>query len=241
MSYKFNEAKHVHLLDEIPLYGTTTVIKEVMPPFLAKWGAQCAADWLKENPEDFTGAVSAWAKVREKAADKGTDMHAELEKYVNACISTNAGVPHLIPTEDAVGQFSAWAMENVDKFIFAEKYVYSEKLWTGGIVDCLASLKSGEIALVDFKSSKEAYFNQIVQAGGYALQLAENGAHEADGTPFDAPKEVQTLIIFPFGAKTMEPKIIKAVSEYSRNFEIVVELYKSLSNYSKANVWKKSR
>ena len=37
--YRFNEEKHIHSLNEKPLKGTTTVIKEVLPPPLSWYGS----------------------------------------------------------------------------------------------------------------------------------------------------------------------------------------------------------
>ena len=42
MTYKFNEQDHIHTLDGKPLKGTTTVIKEVLPPPLAYYGSGMA-------------------------------------------------------------------------------------------------------------------------------------------------------------------------------------------------------
>ena len=44
--YRFDEKKHVHLLDEKILKGTTTVIKEVLPPPLAWYGSGMACKML---------------------------------------------------------------------------------------------------------------------------------------------------------------------------------------------------
>lgn len=246
MKYSFDDANHVHLLEGRPLLGTTSVIKDVMPPFLAKWGAQCAVDWLKENKQDFTGAVMAWTKARDKAADKGTDMHADLEGYVLMCMEQNGGAPVELTKEDiwkeSTFTFAKWSSEHVEKFLFSEGYTFSEELWVGGICDAGAKMKNGTIALIDFKSSKEAYFNQVVQVGGYARQIAEKGVFDANGSQLLPPMETQELIVVPFGSKKAKPKRVNAVDEYKSNFEICVELYKSLSNYQKGKiVWNKNK
>lgn len=258
--YKFldERGQHVHTLDDQPLFGTSTVIKDVMPPFLARWGAQCAVDHLKATGEeaaagklwycsieDFDKAVLAWSKVRDTAASKGTDLHAELERYVKHCIEKHGGSPRevIMPgdpeNEKKIREFSKWAVEFVDQFIASEVNVYSREAWVGGIIDCVARLKTGELAIIDFKSSKEAYFNHFVQVGGYALQIEENGAFLADGTRAlweTGRKEfggIQTLIVVPFGGKTLVPVQVQNVQGFKEAFQHCVEIYKLMQAFKK--------
>lgn len=250
MKYTFDDKKHVHLLDGEPLYGTSTVIKEVMPPFLAKWGAQCAVDYIKEHKvllgtEDeekvLTDAVNAWSKVRQKAADKGTDMHAELEKYVTCMITDFDGTPQELndgnevdPEFEKIQKFAEWAVSSVDKFIASEKYTYSKELWVGGIVDCVAKLRDGSLAVIDFKSSKDAYFNQFAQAAGYALQLQESGYGNADGSDWQKLENpITKLIVVPFGAKAFKIEVIENVMGYQEVFKSLVNVYSFLNSFNK--------
>ena len=236
--YKFlnDKGQHAHVFNDAPLYGTSTVIKEVMPPFLAKWGAQCAVDHLKANPGDFDKAVLAWSKVRQTAADKGTDMHAELEKYVKWCIEDKQGTPAQDPLENIkeVQIFSVWATKHIKRFLASELHVYSSDTWTGGIIDCVAEMQSGKMAIIDFKSSKEAYANHIIQTAGYALQLEENGGFNADGgSIFKLEKPIEYLIVVPFGAKTMDPQFVENVDGWKAGFKHCVEIYKLLQAFKK--------
>ena len=252
MSYKFDKKKHIHLLDGSPLYGTSTVIKEVMPPFLAKWGAQCAVDFIRAIPqaqingtwcigdEVLEKAILAWSKVRKEAAGKGVDLHASLEGYIKLMMSDQDGKPTLMndakeedPAWSKVQEFAKWSVLNVEKFLLSEAYTFSKELWTGGIVDCVAKLKDGRLAVIDFKSSKEAYFNQFVQAAGYALQLEESGAYEADGSfaaKLDAP--VSILFVVPFGAKEFVVESIENLKEYKESFKSVVQVYGLLNSFN---------
>jgi hypothetical protein len=154
---------------------------------LAKWGAQTAIDWLKEHKEDWDGALTAWTKVRKTAAQKGTDLHSLLQNYVQQMITDQGGKPcQMNDAKDddeswkKVQRFAEWATANVEQFIFAEKNTFSKALWVGGQVDCLARMKDGVLAVIDFKSSPTVYFNQLVQTAGYALQLEESGYGEAE-------------------------------------------------------------
>lgn len=273
--YKFDEERHVHILDGAPLYGTSTVIKEVMPPFLAKWGAQCAVDNIRakgvyidtlQNPELQEDAamrelgrtlnnkwfisnevldesVSAWSKVRKDAATKGTDMHKDLEDYVQMCIDNFGGTPQVGEQfTGQVGKFAEWANDNVQQFIFTEKNTYSKETWTGGVVDCMARLHTGELAVIDFKSSPVAYFNQFLQAAGYAMQLEESGYGNTDGSEWkqlmrlnahedkeDEP--ISAIIVVPFGAKNLKPEKITNLKDFKQEFIHCVSIYKLLQAF----------
>lgn len=255
MKYQFDEKNHLHSLGGKPLIGTSTLIKDVMPPFLAKWGAQCAVDYTKKEIEAcmtetgtqpelsvLTGildnAVNAWTKVRKEAADKGTDMHAELEKYVKSCIEKNNGNPDWRDRPDmeevhAVKKFRDWACDNVERFTFSEGYCYSDELWVGGICDAGAVMKDGKFALFDFKSSKDAYFNQYIQVAGYSLQIAEHGVFDKDGNAIPTTNvKAEVLYIVPFGAKDVTPRPQYDVEGLQQAFKSCVGIYKSLQAFS---------
>jgi hypothetical protein len=207
-------------VDYVKETGTKTVLEGI--PIIAI-----------EEPE-LDKAVNAWTKVRNKAATKGTDMHAELEKYVQNCID-NGGAPVKVETEhDAVKKFSVWAYDNVLQFVFCEKNTYSKRLWTGGIVDCLAKLKGGQLAVIDFKSGKDTYFSSVAQVAGYALQLEESGYGNADGTNWHLLTEpIAALIVVPFGAATFKPTRVDNVKGFKEVFEHLAAVYTYLQAFNK--------
>lgn len=244
--YRFDTERHIHLYENQPLFGTSTLIGEVMPPRLAKWGAQCAVDFIEKNWGEYydeknnirktnilADAVNAWTKVRKDAATKGTDMHKDLKDYVQLCIEMFEGTPQVGETfTGKVGDFAEWANNNVKQFIFSEKNTYSRALWVGGVVDCLAQLRNGKLAVIDFKSSKEAYFNSFAQVAGYAAQLEESGWSNADGEGQQTlPEAIGALIVIPFGAKVFKPVMVENVEGFKSTFVHIVEVYKLLQAF----------
>jgi hypothetical protein len=192
-----------------------------------------AMDALQKKYPAFKAARFAHYNAKNEAADKGVDMHAELEKYVQSCIETNAGIPlaHTVNEHKAVSSFVDWALEHVEKFLLSEANVYSERLWVGGITDCVAKTKDGRYAVIDFKSSKDAYYGQFVQAAGYAIQLEEHGAFDADGnsriTSFSPVDKITALYIVPFGSPDPTPREQFDVTGFKLDFEAATRLYKS--------------
>jgi hypothetical protein len=167
---------------------------------------------------------------KKTAAVAGTDMHAGLEAYIRDCLVQDGEV--LIPDPAApveVQTFFLWAEANVSQFLWSEAHCYSERLWTGGICDFGAILKDRTVAAGDFKSSREAYFDQFIQVGGYARQIKESGLWTSEGAPISTGIRhipIGALIIFPFGG-TEGPTIQTNVEGYMTAFEGCVALHKA--------------
>ena len=75
-------------------------------------------------------AYSAHSKKLTDSAKSGTDLHAELEKFV---LDRMNGITGTYPEQ--IMPFIRWADENVKKFLWSELNCFSETLWVGGISD----------------------------------------------------------------------------------------------------------
>ncbi len=166
-----------------------------------------------------------------KTGKEGTATHKELESYVQSCIDETGGEPQsmLNYNSDAVVVFSEWACEHIKRFIWSEKNCYSEKLWVGGVSDCGAVLANNRRAVIDFKRSG-CFFNQFVQAGGYALQIAEHGLFDSEGNEFMSPWHADDVIVFP---NKGNPRI-ESASDYMLTFAGVTAIYQRQQQYEAA-------
>ena len=256
--YKFDKEKHLHTLDGKPLTGTSSVTEVLAKP-LTWWASGLACEklgWLnpkKAKQEERLKNVGSFLEIikgmtnedylnlldkayrahkdsLDKSADKGTDLHAELEKFVKA----EMGIRNFEDDEldERIMPFIEWSRKNVDEFLFSEAHAYSERLWTGGIVDAGAELKDGSIAIIDFKSAKAAYTGHFIQAGGYALEIEENGVFDSKGEKNKKlEKPITKLIIVPFGANPVLPVIMSDIQAYKDGFESAVKLYRLIFNH----------
>jgi len=253
--YKFEKENHLHTLDGKPLTGTSSVIDVLAKP-LTWWAAGKAVEKLGWKNSRYVSEEERMASATEvlglikdmevadylslldkayrahndeknKAATKGTNLHAELEHWVKSQMGI---LPERADYDNKIIPFVKWAEKNVDRFLFSEAHTYSERLWTGGIIDAGAKLKDGSITIIDFKSSKEAYTGQFIQAGGYALQAEESGVFE-DGKEKRLDGVVGKLIIVPFGADPVLPVIMSDVQAYKDGFESAVKLYRLIFNH----------
>lgn len=142
------------------------------------------------------------------SADVGIDMHALMERYVKACLTRNDGTPINGKTEDPkLKLFVEWATKHVKRFLWSEVNCYSKELWLGGISDCGFEDNDGKLAILDFKSSKEAYLSQFWQCIGYAIQLEENGGFLPTGEKvLTLARPIDYVAVLPFGMEVPEVK-----------------------------------
>ena len=251
--YKFSEQNHIHTLDGKPLIGTSTATGVISKP-LTWWAAETSAveclevgekiptireEYLKAcNSQNKRQAISELQKKypifkkarfahfvdRNKKAEKGTDLHEELEKFVKAEMGIwNYEVKDL---DERVLPFVAWAKDNVEKFLWSEAYCYSEELWVGGISDVGFIGKDGKLGVIDFKSSKEAYQSQFIQIAGYDIQILENGLFDKDGNRLLEPTEVNQYMVWAFGAEHPEPTMRFNLEELRQGFRSALCLHK---------------
>ena len=169
-------------------------------------------------------------KKKDDAAVAGTDRHAILEDYVKTCITINEGRPLPLQTEGRwveVDVFIKWADKNIKKFLWSEIHAYSETLFTGGIADVGWLDMQDRIVAGDFKSSKDVYFSQFIQVGGYDIMLSENGGYDAEGNKtFDLPGPIQAYCVAPFGQEDFNPIILDYVEDFKAAFKSSVHLHK---------------
>lgn len=187
-------------------------------PFFEKIKGMTVEEYVKELDKGY----KAHSVKLDSSAEAGKDLHAELERYVKDHMEGVEG-----EYDEKIQPFIDWAEVNVKRFLWSELHCYSKTLWLGGITDAGAELKDGSIAIIDFKSSKEAYPSQFLQIGGYDLQLSENGGFNKGGDKvFALEKPVSQYIVVPFGAETPAPVIVKDVEKHKEIFKHVLEVYR---------------
>ena len=254
--YKYTDEKKAHLHTYLgqPLLGTSTVVG-VLSKNLTWWSAELSAvecleagekiptireeyleakkkgkigiDELQKKYPIFKKARFAHYADKNDKAVKGTDMHEVMENYVLRCLDRNNGEPLAENTVDKkLENFINWSLLNVKKFMFSEKNVYSNRLWTGGILDLMFEDKNGKICIGDFKSSREVFDSQFIQIAGYDLQQSENGIFNADGYQLGKPQKVEAYYVFPFGSDNFEVGVRYNTNEHKIAFESCCVLYK---------------
>ena len=250
--YHFDKEKHLHFLDNKPLTGTSSIGQVLSKP-LTWWASRKALEVLgwsnpkkvskeerlkivKEKYEAIKGlTIKKYLKLLDKAyrahydslkesADEGTDLHAELERFVKS----RMGKSKENQFDEKIKPFIQWSDKNIKEFLASESHCYSERLWIGGIVDAVAKLSNDKLAVIDFKSSKEAYITQFIQACLYAIQINENGLWSEDGQYHKETGLIEKIIIIPFGADKLPPnkELTRNVNMFQEGAECAVTLYR---------------
>lgn len=241
--FEFQEKGHKYLLDGERMTGVTTILSVLAKPQLIPWASRMACEWIRENCEaqayghangkfedaylvpesDLQEAEKAHAKKRDDAADKGTDIHAQIENWVKEAIDTPHGYP--LVSEDAseaLKKFANWAAVNKVRFLSSEKPVYSREWFCAGTPDFTFE-KDGKRFVGDLKTYKKIWDRvPHFQMAAYMKMLVEMGEPEYHGTCIvNVNKETNELT----------EQWSYAWQEDLKGFESALTLYRLLNNY----------
>lgn len=196
----FDEKTHSYLIDGKPATGITTIISVLAKPALIQWSANEAVKYIQNNVaqkevdgipywlvqlHDLEQAKTAHRKKKEDAGVHGTDTHALVENYVNACIDKNKGRPRAHQHDECmecttIKKFVDWANENVDHFLFAERKMFNKDLFIAGTCDFAYVDKQGKRVISDFKTSSNIYYEMWIQTAGYKFLAEAEGDEKYD-------------------------------------------------------------
>ena len=128
---------------------------------------------------------------RTRLADAGTLAHDMVESEIKGkpAPPLDGLAPDVIErAQQSFNAFRAWRKTSRFELVASEVVIVSERLGYAGQIDCVAHL-SGEVAVIDWKSSKQLYPDQIVQLAAYALLWQD--AHP------DLPVQQLRVVRFP--------------------------------------------
>lgn len=219
MKYTFDEKNHIHLLDDKPLIGATSVLQVIAKPFLIQWSANMACDYVRDNlktieelEEVLSKAKTAHRLKKEKAGDWGSEIHSAIEEFIK-----NGKEPNLKDEQKIVfDKFKKWAKDNKVKFLESEKHVWSKDLWVGGICDLVLTI-DGKKYIGDIKTSSGIYDEAFFQMGAYNLCLEDMGEH----------KDVEGYLVINLKKDgTMDMKMATDMTLNQSAFKYALGLYK---------------
>lgn len=175
----------------VKLPSVTTVLQVLHKPALIRWAAREVARAILENPERYDTvekAASVPFAAREAAGDRGHGVHALIEAWASG--QPMDRVPgHLAGYHVAFRRF----LGTVDpQPIHVEATVYNLTHGYAGTTDLIARAADGRLWCLDFKTSRQAYFE-------YHLQIAAYRACEhvktADGRLVEMPRTDHGAIV----------------------------------------------
>lgn len=177
------------------LQGVSTVSSIIPKDWLSAWGAKEAVKFLGYS--DYDGDTDRAFAMKSKIVDlnveeyisllkeakgaagrksktalvDGKQGHAWLEKYVKAKIRGQA-LPKLLDEDEPLyrplNEFTLWESEFVNYWILAEARVAYPAKGYAGTMDALAMMKTGKLAVIDFKFASHISEDYFLQTAGYA-------------------------------------------------------------------------
>ena len=120
--------------------------------------------------------VQEATKLRDEAAERGTQMHVLIEEYlINGRLELD-GLPEF--HQKALASFAQFCRDHEILPVHTEKVLYSDEYQYAGACDliCLMTWKKQRIhAMIDFKSGTSLYDDYVVQLGMYWHAAQEHG------------------------------------------------------------------
>ncbi len=161
--------------------GVTTIIgiKDKSIP-LTSWATETMRDYLidnflkEEKPityDDIIKASVEYKKVKDRAADIGSEIHDWIEKYIRYILKEDGYDEPKIPNKKeikiGISAFLDWVNENHVEFISTERVIYSREHQFMGKMDIEAKV-NGLYALIDIKTGNGIYNSVKMQTAAYA-------------------------------------------------------------------------
>ena len=182
--YRFDEVKHVHMLNERPLTGVTSLIdKTLAKPALLPWAVKMCVEYISTtctkvgeffqvSESDLADAKKAHTAKKENAGDWGTRVHSACEIWSETGeLPTEEKDADILPS---VINFKTFIETNGFKILGVERNVWSKEWWIGGIFDLVLE-KDGKVYIADIKTSSGIYDSHFIQMGAYYKCILENG------------------------------------------------------------------
>jgi len=128
-------------------------------------------------------------KLRDEAAERGTQMHVLIEEYLTTGTLELDGLPEF--HQKALASFAQFCRDHDVQPVHTEKVLYSDEYQYAGACDLICTMiwKKHRIrAMIDFKSGTNLYDDYAVQLGMY-WHAAEEHGHIIDRVFNWSPKD----------------------------------------------------
>lgn len=169
--------------------SVTTILNVLAKPALVEWGVKCACNYVEDNlkllisGDSFsvqdvfkivTAARTAHDRVREEAAEVGTNVHDWLSQYwkVIALGPLSQYLPEGEKEKNCITAALDWFSKHEVKPLKIEDAQYSRLLKICGRPDFIGYI-DGHLSVLDYKSTKFIYPEVALQMTAYAMMHAE--------------------------------------------------------------------
>ncbi|MGC8876943.1 PD-(D/E)XK nuclease family protein [Thermus sp.] len=156
---------------------------------LQDWAVRQVVEYLREElapglaltPEEvdrlLEGAAKAHHRAAQRAAGRGTDLHAWAEAYLKGL---NPPFPEAEPLRGMALALAEWWEGNGGGLLLSEEAVFHPEHRYAGRADLVARF-GDRLVVVDLKTSARVYPEHLLQVGAYALALRAEGVEVEGG------------------------------------------------------------
>jgi hypothetical protein len=190
---RFNPSSHRYDVSDdggkfVHTPSVTTILNVLNKPALVEWAVKCAANYVEENLKLLlTGnsfsieqvfkvveqARTAHDRVREEAAEIGTNVHDFLAAYWKGYVSgVCPPMPEHEKEKNCINAALDWFQEHNLKPVKVEEAQYSRLHKICGRPDWIGYV-DGTFSVLDYKSTKFLYPEVCLQETAYAMMHAE--------------------------------------------------------------------
>jgi hypothetical protein len=195
----FEKRGHTYTHDDGSVIANpSSVLRLVNKPFLVKWAAKKATEFIEEEFQPYTeynpveiARILRGAKVahEEYSSDRmqiGTQVHAYVEQRIKYELGLRKTQKRMPPSSMSDIYFACLAFED---FVWrykpvwqdAERVVYSRKNDHVGTTDAVCMI-DGEFYIVDWKTGSGLYLEHAYQMASYLAALKEEEPEKHAGT-----------------------------------------------------------
>lgn len=167
-----------------PLPSVTSVLSTISKPGLISWEKEVAIDYARENISKYIGNIEnknldGLHEIFEKAKKqpnfiktKAGEFGSKAHKFIELLLQQNFDVDVPSNMKWIYKNFNDWKNEYNFKSFEQEKYLYSSKYGYGGTADSIG-LVNENLFILDWKTSKSLYIENLLQVSAYANAYTE--------------------------------------------------------------------
>lgn len=143
---------------------------EAFHDFMAEWTAAAA---------ERAAAAKVHNRQRDAAGDVGTTCHAMIESFLKNEARDKAADDIEDQARIPYAKWLRWYLDNDPTLIASETLMVDHDLGIGGTLDGVLIIRS-VVVLCDWKTSKRAYDETVIQIGGYRHLWEKNGGRKIE-------------------------------------------------------------
>ena len=211
ISYNSKAKSYRYYVDGEPKSSVTTDIgKRMDKGGLIFWTDQVKDQAIKrvmtqnkvplDEINDFLKKVKQISEdIKVEARDIGSTLHEWIDMYLK---KKNPPLPSSEPLKTMCNKWLTWWQKQKFEIIESELPIYSSKSDIAGCTDAIVTKPSwkGQKALLDWKSSKDFYLDQVIQVETYKNFIEESTNHKIHkiaivNIPKDPNKDLSMMVI----------------------------------------------